>query len=137
MMKMNLIYKCHRQQSMGVERTIENEQQEGEEGYANLEENDEVENIKDFNNNTGATSYYNQYIPEQNMQSYQMPVSTNIQSTSSIDDKLTHLNKFIGRAKNRTIRLNITEEIILYQDLIRCVTSDICSRKYKSREIYR
>ena len=99
-------------QSMGVERTIENEQQEGEEGYANLEENDEVENIKDFNN-TYATSYYNQYIPEQNMQSYQMPVSTNIQSTSSIDDKLTHLINLLEEQKIERTE-NITEEIILY-----------------------
>lgn len=100
-------------QSMGVERTIENEQQEGqEEGYANLEENDEVENIKDFNN-TYATSYYNQYIPEQNMHTYQMPVSTNIQSTSSIDDKLTHLINLLEEQKIERTE-NITEEIILY-----------------------
>ena len=99
-------------QSMGVERTIENEQQEGEEGYANLEENDEVENIKDFNN-TYATSYYNQYIPEQNMQSYQMPVATNTQPTSSIDDKLTYLINLLEEQKIERTE-NITEEIILY-----------------------
>tara|TARA_B100001175_G_C19457052_1_gene614409 strand:+ start:639 stop:1241 length:603 start_codon:yes stop_codon:yes gene_type:complete len=100
-------------QSMGVERTIENEQQEGEEeGYSNLEENDEVENIKDFNN-TYATSYYNQYIPEQNMQSYQMPVATNTQPTSSIDDKLTYLINLLEEQKIERTE-NITEEIILY-----------------------
>lgn len=99
-------------QSMGVERTIENEQQEGEEGYSNLEENDEVENIKDFNN-TYATSYYNQYIPEQNMQSYQMPILTNSQPTSSIDDKLTYLINLLEEQKIERTE-NITEEIILY-----------------------
>lgn len=100
-------------QSMGVERTIENEQQEGEEGYANLEESDEVENIKDFNN-TYATSYYNQYIPEQNMQSYQMPVATNMQPpSSSIDDKLTYLINLLEEQKIERTE-NITEEIILY-----------------------
>jgi hypothetical protein len=99
-------------QSMGVERTIENEQQESEEGYANLEENDEVENIKDFNN-TYATSYYNQYIPEQNMQSYQMPVAINTQPTSSIDDKLTYLINLLEEQKIERTE-NITEEIILY-----------------------
>ena len=100
-------------QSMGVERTIENEQQEGEEGYANLEESDEVENIKDFNN-TYATSYFNQYIPEQNMQSYQMPVATNMQPpSSSIDDKLTYLINLLEEQKIERTE-NITEEIILY-----------------------
>lgn len=99
-------------QSMGVERTIENEEQEGEEGYSNLEENDEVENIKDFNN-TYATSYYNQYIPEQNMHSYQMPVVTNTQPTNSIDDKLTHLINLLEEQKIERTE-NITEEIILY-----------------------